>query len=238
MKTELREISEDVMTNEHKENVEAYTKHCFRVQSGNTRVYRYSNYRGTDITSFSRLNHGDLKPLEKPQTPEQSDFLMPELLSGSDYCSSGSVEVSNHRVFLERYGKRLGVYDVYGGYGTFAVAVRLDSITPEMLEDLNTLYNYPVLDEDALSEVELEAENEAWENCYRSEFIRELAKRFPDFAIENLSEDNTDKLFHELGDRTNTYWEHEQGNNAYIDVERIVKGATEQDITRLPKRTP
>ena len=109
------------MTNEHKENVEAYTK--------NTRVYRYSNYRGTDITSFSRLNHGDLKPLEKPQTPEQSDFLMPELLSGSDYCSSGSVEVSNHRVFLERYGKRLGVYDVYGGYGTFAVAVRLEGLS-------------------------------------------------------------------------------------------------------------
>ena len=197
-------------------------------------VCRYSNYRDQEPTELARLSYGDLHPLESHQTPEPTDFFMPEILSGSDYCSSGSVEVSNHRVFLERYKDSPNVYDVYGGYGTFAVAIRLDSVTPEMMEDFASLDDYPVLDEDDHSEVEIDAENEAWESFVRSDFVRELHKHFPAFedAIDNLSNDQTWALFSKLMDRTNTYWEHEAGNTAYMDLDRLVGGATEQDITQ------
>jgi hypothetical protein len=195
------------------------------------RVCRYSSYRDTDPTDLGRLSYGDLKPLEKHQTPEDTDFFTSDYLSGSDYCSSGSVEVSNHRVFLEKYGELPNVHDVYGGYGTFAVAVRLDSITPEMLEDFAALENYPVLNDEDHSEVEMEAENEAWENCYRSDFTRELSKAFPEHedTIASWSNEQVDTLFYALMERTNTYWEHESGNNAYVHLERVIKGATEQD---------
>ena len=196
------------------------------------RVCRFDSYRDTKPEDLARLSYGDLKPLDKHQEPTDTDFVTPELLSGSDYCSSGSVEVSNHRVWLERYGKLPNVYDVYGGYGTFAVAIRLDSLTPEMIEDLNALEDYPVLDEEDHSEVEMEAEQESWENCYRSDFTKALAQKFPDLedVIEDLSTEQVDTLFYALMERTNTYWEHESGNNAYVDLDRVIKGATEQDI--------
>lgn len=197
------------------------------------RVCRFDSYRDVQPEDLGRLSYGDLKPLDKHQTSKPTDFLTPELLSGSDYCSSGSVEVSNHRVFLEQFKDSPNVYDVYGGYGTFAVAIRLDSITDEMVEVLNALEDYPVLDDDDHSKVEMESENDSWESCYRSDFTRELSKRFPTLeeTIDNLSTEQVDTLFYALCDRTNTYWEHESGNNAYIDLDRVVAGATEQDIT-------
>jgi len=196
------------------------------------RICRFSNWNDTEPTNLARLSYGDLEPLKRGQEPTDNDFLTPDILSGSDYGSSGSVEVSNHRVWLERYGKLPNVYDVYGGHGTFAVAIRLDSITPEMIEDLNALEDYPVLDEEDHSEVEMEAENESWENCYRSDFTRALAKKFPalEEKIDDLTTEQVDSIFYELMERTNTYWEHETGNNAFVRVERVAEGATEQDI--------
>ena len=199
------------------------------------RVCRFETWKDDKPEDLARLNYGDLKTSESYQTEEPTDFFMPDILSGSDYCSSGSVEVSNHRVFLEKYGKLPNVYDVYGGYGTFAVAIRLDSITEEMLEDFRALDDYPLLDEEDHSKVEREAEEESWENCYRSDFIRELSKAFPalEEGIDNLSIEAVDTLFYALCDRTNTYWEHESGNSAYIDLDRVVAGATEKDITEV-----
>ena len=200
------------------------------------RVCRFDSYRGTDqATDFARLSYGDLKPLDNHQTPEPTDFLTPEQLSGSDYCSSGSVEVSNHRVFLEQFKDSPNVYDVYGGYGTFAVAIRLDSITDEMVEVLNALEDYPVIDEEDLSEVEHESEEESWSNCYRSDFERALSREFPDLeeTIDDMTTEQVDALFYEVQDRTNTYWAHETGNNAYIDVDRVVAGVTEEDIVKF-----
>ena len=142
-----------------------------------SQVVRFETWRdNTKPEDLARLYYGDLKPLNG-STPEPTDFLMPGLLSGSDYCDSGSVEVSNHRVFLERYGKLPNVYDVYGGYGTFAVAIRRDSVTPEMQADLDALDDYPLLDEDDHSEVEMEAEQESWESYARADFAQELVKK-------------------------------------------------------------
>ena len=42
-------------------------------------------------------------------------------------------------------------------------------------------------------------------------------------------------MFSELMDSTNTDWENEQGDSIYVDLERIVKGATEADVITLRK---
>ena len=193
---------------------------------------RYSSYRDDKPEDQSRLSYGDLQPLTKYQEPEATDFYMPPLMTGSDYCSSGSVEVSNHRVFLERYKDVPNVYDVYGGYGTFAVGIRLDSITDDMLEDFRALADYPLLDEDDHSEVEREAEDEAWKSWARHDFIRELEKTFPDLEeiIDQMPEDKLDALFYELMERANEYWIHESGNSAYIHLDRVVAKCTADDL--------
>jgi hypothetical protein len=147
------------------------------------RVCRFDSYRDNKPEDLARLSYGDLKPLDKHQTPEPTDFLVPDALSGSDYCSSGSVEVSNHRVFLDQFKDSPNMYDVYGGYGTFAVAIRLDSITDEMVEVLNALEDYPVIDEEDLSEVECEAEEETWSNCSMTRREELKAKGFHFFVF-------------------------------------------------------
>ncbi len=202
------------------------------------RVCRFDSYRDTKPEDLGRLSYDDLKPLEKHQTTESTDFLTPEILSGGDYCYSGSAEVSNHRVFLERYGSQPNVYDVYGVYGTFAVAIRLDSITPDMIKDLNGLEDYPLLDDEDHSKVEMEAEEESWELCVRSEFVKELQKKFPalEEKIEDLSYVRVSQIFYTLMDRTNTYWEHERGNNAYVRLNRVIEGATAEDILEAGSR--
>jgi hypothetical protein len=130
------------------------------------------------------ISYGDLRSqlakYAETFDPETSDpkewFLVPRYMSGSDYSGS-SVEVSNMRAFKEEYGDE-SFCPVYGDYGTYAVAIRLDWLTPAIWESLAALENYPVYDDQVLSEVETEAEEEAWENWARSDFKRELEKRF------------------------------------------------------------
>lgn len=194
---------------------------------------RFDSWRDEKPEDLSSLSYGDLKPLAKDAVATDLDFYMPDLMTGSDYAGD-SVTVSNYRTFLEDFGKVEGVFKVYGGLGTYAVAVRLNAITPEMLEVFNGLQDYPLISEEDHSEVEMEAQEEAWGSWVKHDFTRELTSKFPEFeeAIENMEEDNLSRLFYSLADRANEYWENQTGNSAYIRVAEIVAVATEDDITR------
>jgi hypothetical protein len=115
---------------------------------------------------------------------------MPDHMSGSDY-SGNAVEVSNKKAFMEEYqNDESMVIDVYGGHGTYAVAIRLDSITFDILDTLAGLEDYPLMDEETHSEVEYEAENEAWDNWVRSDFNRDLVKQLaaePRYDVEQYT---------------------------------------------------
>jgi len=114
-------------------------------------------------------------------------YALPRYCSGSDYNGS-LVEVSNYKAMLEMMhgetenGERFEYeegreYITYsGGYGTFALVIRLDSLTEEILETLSRLGDYPLIDESLHSELELEAQNEAWESWAKSDFQRELGR--------------------------------------------------------------
>ena len=194
-------------------------------------IRRYDSYRSDRPEDLARLSYGDLRDFSGD--PLNGDYYMPELMSGSDYVN-GSVTVSNHRVFLEDFGKVDGVHGVYGGYGTYAVAIRLDAITPEMLEVFEALEDYPLISEDDHSEVETTAQDEAWDSWVKSDFRKELISRFPTLEekIEDMPEDELCRLFYQLADRANEYWENETGNSAWIRIERVADAAEETDITR------
>src|SRR5262249_11836238 len=160
------------------------------------------------------------------------------------------VEKSNHKALLDampsEYEDGFEYLDIGGGHGTFAIAIRLDALTADMLETLESLEDYPLIDESLHSELEIESQNEAWESSIRSEFRTELGKYLAasfehsakaesltdatlESAIEwledgaDISDSDLAELCWKMADFANEYWTNEQGSDSYLDVEDVVK---------------
>lgn len=98
--------------------------------------------------------------------------------TGSDYSGS-TVEVSNAQYMEDTYNEHDWVHPVYGGHGTYAVAIGVTGLLDcdkdtfdEVCELLESLVNYPLIDEQAHSEYEMEAIENAWNICVKDDFIR------------------------------------------------------------------
>ena len=81
---------------------------------------------------------------------------------------------SNNRVFKEDFKKELFNAELDGP------GLMLDPryISEEMLEVIEGLENYPIIDEDDHSSLEIEDQGEAWEHTYRNDFISAIKKLF------------------------------------------------------------
>ena len=173
-------------------------------------------------------------------------YLVPAFLSGSDYSGS-LVEKSNHRSFRELFsdGEDEWWTDAIGGHGTYSIVIALKKVPEdreeEVAEFLNRLSNHPLADEDLHSEMEMEAQGEAWDNWAQKDFRKEIEKAYGvdlDEAEEKLGgevfELRLSDLFREAGDKAGVYWVNQSGGDMHIDIKRIVaKGVTEQDIKDL-----
>lgn len=165
-------------------------------------------------------------------------YFAPHCLGGSDYSGS-LVEVSNHRVFCATFKAGQGVWwsDLHGGYSTFGVLVdpaRIPSdIVTEVAEWLAALDSHCVADEDDLSELEIEAQGEAWESWARWDFIKALESTY-DCDLDAVSADAVFELFRTAEDAANVYWENQSGSEMYIDVDRIANEVTEEEVKALP----
>lgn len=159
---------------------------------------------------------------EVTEALRKSLFIQPDLLAGSDF-SGGSVERSNHKAFLEMYGEVEGVYEVWGGMGTYGVAIRLDvsEDNKEIKELLNSLENYCLIDEEAHSALEHEWECEAMKDIV-SDLCRniDLEAYIPDYEtlLENDEkiEEHAWSAIRELN--LNFVLEN---NSAYIDSDQV-----------------
>jgi len=95
--------------------------------------YRYQgngvwDYSPPDPFDNESLSWGDVRPIKGTEAA-LTDYFEPSYMGGSDY-SGGSVEVSNHKVFLEEFGDLPGVHEIHGDFDMYGVAIRLDCITP------------------------------------------------------------------------------------------------------------
>ena len=194
--------------------------------------------------TFDRIEDSESASYGDFTNDADGNYFLSDLLGGSDYSGS-LVERANYREFLEEFGEQDGVHEVYGGHGTFAVAVRVDAIDDAMAEVFQGLEDYPLISDEAHSELELEAQEEAWESWTESDFVRELESRFgEDFAElvyvpcnepagqerlfetgerpkpENLDE-AVRQLFETAREDANEYWIDETGGNAWIAIERV-----------------
>ena len=113
------------------------------------------------------------------------------------------------------------------------------------------LDNYPVIDEEAMSEVEREAEDEDWDNWTRHDYERALVSALNDdgkYATDEAHEfregcqcrdcleeaidgmEDLRSVFEEVASRINVYWVNETGNSATVNVDRIVAATTLVDL--------
>jgi len=192
---------------------------------------------------------GDLKRTSKR---DGECLLVPDLLMGSR-LSGGSLTRSNHDVFLEDFGDQPGVFGVYGGHGTYGVAIRLDSLTEEMWEVLRALSDDPVIDEEKMSEMETEAETAAWNDWAASDFRRALAdilatelerrgddlpgeEGFDDLAadaVDSFPDEDLSELFRDALQVMGEGWSHEEGGRAWVDVKKMAKAVDIGPLLRI-----
>lgn len=113
-------------------------------------------------------------------------FWIPSYCSAGDYCGN-LVEASNVKALEEMLSeieteKGITIYFLlHEAYDTRSLCLYPRAFAfPEIVEALNGLSDYPLLDDSLHCEMELEAQAESWDSWAREDFKRELCKLMPD----------------------------------------------------------
>lgn len=205
---------------------------------------RYESYCATQgyvIKVNGSARYGDFKSNDWPESAEayftnlresgELYFYVP-YSTGSDYSGS-TVTRANYLYIEEEYGEDW-VHIVYGGYDTYAIAVGLTGLLQsdrfdEFCEILEGLEDYPLIDDEALYQLEMEAADEAWECWVEDAFKSSLEEKFEDYEFE--WPDDLRTFFEEKREESNTYWECEgYGPDMYINVNKVIEEITFDDI--------
>ncbi len=115
-------------------------------------------------------------------------FVVPELLSYSDYTDGISTYAkSNRRVFVKQFADLQGEewWGLYGDHGTEGIVIRRDADerVPELAEFFAKLEDYPIADENDLGDVEQEEQDKAWSN-YGRRGLEEWLQRIYDAELD------------------------------------------------------
>ena len=180
---------------------------------------------------LSKLRYGSW------EREKEGRYLVPGLLSGSDYSGS-LVTKSNHKAFSEQFSKGEYVWwtSAPGGHGTYSIVIDTqgvpEDVTSEVEDFLNGLQDYPLADEDLHSEMEMEAQEEAWENWVEEDFKSALEKKF-DMEFDEVDSGNLRPMFEAVCEKAGEYWVNEEGGDMWIDVKKVVAKVADTDIDLL-----
>jgi hypothetical protein len=161
--------------------------------SRSTVLYTYEGYE--KLGSVVSHSYGDFSRYEREVSEDlrKSLYIRPPEMSGSDY-SGGLSTLSNYKAFLKMFKDTEGVLNLWGGYGTYAIAIRLDvsEDNTEVKDILELLNSYPLIDENLYNEIEDEWQDEALKHIV-DDLIRDinLEEYIPNY--EELLEDK-DKI--------------------------------------------
>ena len=166
-------------------------------------------------------------------------WLSDHCLSG-DYCGAPRT-ASNSRVLLREFSSP-ELRSCSGAYGAQSVAIDPRYLSEDLLESLQSLEDYPVLDESDCSALELELQSEAWESWAQRDFSRALERRLSSVleddemaeeTIESLSPDSLHALFCALAEKSSIYWESQCSPDQWIDCERVAEELSEEELLSL-----
>jgi len=201
----------------------------------------YGDFKETDWAGSAEEYLGSL--CDDEEETAELYFYVP-YASGSDYSGS-TVEKANAKCIEDSYGEHDWVHPVYGGHGTYAVAIGVTGLLgcdedtfDELCETLEGLDDYPLIDEDAHSALEMESADEAWDSWVADDFVRALEKEFSGEADFDFPTGSALRaFFEEKRENANTYWECEgYGPDMYVRIEDVVKVVTFDDISKWAVR--
>jgi hypothetical protein len=163
------------------------------------------------------LDYNSAADIHEATDSDGTKLISCDFIQYGDYDDSCAVERANVR-YLQEQG-RIEHKDT-GGYGSVK-AWLLD--TEENRELLGGLFDYPCFNDELLSEVEREMEDEYIKDC-----ASDLHKLLPEDMQEAMQElyifDEIDRdCYEKAKDASNTYFVVESGGNGYIDFDRIAK---------------
>ena len=204
----------------------------------------YSDLSDTSLSLSCTLGGGasQLAPLEivekiieKRLWSEVTLLFVSDFTGSSDY-SGGLPYLSNCEVLLEEYNSP-ECRELIGGYGSKSVAIDPRYVSEELLETLESLENYPVIDEGHWSELGEKLKGEAFESWVESDLRRyieealvealmeggvrerEEAEEEAEEIAENASDDTLWEILSEA-DSDGCLWE-EEFNSIYCKLDRI-----------------
>jgi hypothetical protein len=169
---------------------------------------------------------------------EQVTLLEIPYTSWGDYVGTAA-DRSNHRVLLDCYGEHL-VYLTFG-FGGHSLAVRLDREIPESLVDLvDGLMDYPIVDEADWSALEMELESEDWADWGRRDVIRDVEVRIEVLSGEDpripegyeIDPDTVDAVALDRMQFGSLQWEAETATGGYFrGMDDLVEYLVEQIVS-------
>jgi len=175
---------------------------------------------------------------------KDGEWYAPRYLSGS-YYSGGYVCRSNYEAFCEEFPNATDegwALETPGGHQTYGVLLHCEKTPDEAWEMVTALEDYPVVDEERLSQLESDAADEAWEAFYERDWRKMVCEQFADedCDADALDEANVDwrQHFETAREAANTYWE-AQGDeqSMWVDLKRALEHAEDpNDILDAEER--
>jgi hypothetical protein len=204
----------------------------------------YSDLSDTSLVLCSTLGEGlsRLSPLEavekitdKKLWGEVALLFVSDFTGSSDY-SGGLPYLSNCEVLLEEYNSP-ECRELIGGYGSKSVVIDPRYLSEELMESLESLENYPVLDGDHWSELGEKLKGEAFESWVESDLRRYIEEALVEALLEGgarereeaeeeaeeIAENASEGILWEIlseADSDGSLWE-EECNSMHCDLDRI-----------------
>lgn len=177
-------------------------------------------------------------------------LFQPEMLDGRTMWPGGydacAYLASNQRVWEEAYGSHPAHADC-DGMPALDPRFISDDLAEEMVESLESLESYPLLDEGDVSALELQRQEEAWESWAASDWRKLVEKALGEYAPENADlyweeerldavpdlESKLAALFYACAEEAGEYWEEDGSSGQWIRLERVAEQLDRQDLVEL-----
>ena len=154
-----------------------------------------------------------------------------------------SIYRSNARVFRDEFSKELAA-GADGDADGQSLDIRY--ITDEILETLAALESYPLMSDDDHSQLEMELQDEAWQDWAKSDWRNAVEKALKEYAPETATDYWADEtlvavpdldaklaeLFHACLEETGEYW-FEDGTSQYIRISSVAEAIDRSDLAEL-----
>ena len=199
------------------------------MENVNTELCKY------DDTNIYKVEEGR-QLIPQPYQPDylETHYFFSPYLSFGDYDNSCNVERSNVRMWEEMFADSRGEnwIKLTGAYGSESIAVKLSCTNTEIIETLQTLENYPAINDEDCNLVTMEMEEEALDNWILRDFKDKVIGHYE--ADDSEADDSEFRsLYFDMKEKTNTYEVVESGGNLWIDIERLTDGLPEEKPENL-----